>query len=95
MSFDPAFRQAGSTRTAFEVQEEKDLEAKAHATNEAIAAKIPNLRDDEDPNRLTPLRAHYLKKQLVKLQVEREVQQLNQKGKIDPVLITTILLSAR
>ncbi|PWN28815.1 hypothetical protein BDZ90DRAFT_208233, partial [Jaminaea rosea] len=32
-----------------------------------------------DPNRLTPLRAHYLKKQLVKLQVEREVQQLNQK----------------
>lgn len=80
MSFDPAFRQAGTTRTSFEVKEEADLEAKARATNEAIAAKIPNLRDATDLNKLTPLRAHYLKKQLVKLQVEKEVQQLNQKG---------------
>lgn len=47
---------------------------------EAVAAKIRNLRDPEDPNKLTPLRAHYLKKTLVRLQVDREVKELSQKG---------------
>ena len=47
---------------------------------EAIAARIPRLRDASDPLKLTPLRAHYLKKALVKLQVETEMQNLSSKG---------------
>lgn len=47
---------------------------------EAIAARIPRLRDASDPLRLTPLRAHYLKKALVKLQVDAEMQNLSSKG---------------
>jgi hypothetical protein len=47
---------------------------------ESIAARIPRLRDPNDPLKLTPLRAHYLKKSLVKLQVDEEMQTLSRKG---------------
>lgn len=47
------------------------------ATIEAIAARIPRLRDHDNPSRLTPLRAHYLKKTLVKLEMEKEIQLLS------------------
>ncbi|KDN51443.1 hypothetical protein K437DRAFT_254863 [Tilletiaria anomala UBC 951] len=40
---------------------------------EAIVARIDGLRDPQDELKLTPLRAHYLKKALVKLQVQKEV----------------------
>jgi hypothetical protein len=57
----------------------RDTDAEA-AVVEAIASRIPRLRDPEHPMRLTPLRAHYLKKTLVKLQVEEEMQSLSRKG---------------
>lgn len=50
---------------------------------EAIAARIPRLRDASDPLKLTPLRAHYLKKTLVKLQVDGEMQTLSSKGELN------------
>lgn len=76
MSVDPAFAQAGYTLP--DAVDERDVQ-RATRSNEAIAAKIPNLRDASDPNKLTPLRAHYLKKTLVKLQVEKEVAQLSKR----------------
>lgn len=68
---DSDFSQAA--RTAIPIGE-TEQEA---ATIEAIAARIPRLRDPDDPSRLTPLRAHYLKKTLVKLEIEKEIQQLS------------------
>lgn len=73
---DPAFRQAGTT-----LQHDVSNDGSAiNATTESIAARIPNLRDPKDANKLTPLRAHYLKKTLVRLQVEKEVDSLTDKG---------------
>lgn len=40
----------------------------------------PALRSPGPPGELTPLRAHYLKKALVQIQIERELMLLNQKG---------------
>lgn len=47
---------------------------------EGIAGRIPRLRDPNDALKLTPLRAHYLKKTLVQLQAEREIKSLSRKG---------------
>lgn len=68
------FAQAGHTNMS--VAEQKT----DSAIIETIAARIPRLRDEEDPLKLTPLRAHYLKKTLVKLQVEMEMESLSNKG---------------
>lgn len=45
-----------------------------------IASRIKGLTDPEDPNKLTPLRAHYLKKHLVALQLLDEIRALSDKG---------------
>jgi hypothetical protein len=68
------FTQAGHTLAPFS-ETKTDT-----ALVEAIAARIPRLRDAIDPLKLTPLRAHYLKKALVKLQVDAEMQSLSNKG---------------
>lgn len=68
------FAQAGHTHSL-----NTDSQADT-AVMEAIAARIPRLRDADDPLKLTPLRAHYLKKTLVRLQVDREMQSLSRKG---------------
>lgn len=57
-----------------------ELDQREEATIEAIASRIPRLRDPEDPQRLTPLRAHYLKKTLVKLQIDKELNTLSRQG---------------
>lgn len=74
---DPAFGRAG--RTINDTHSELDAKARADKI-EAIASQIPGLRNPSDPNALTPLRAHYLKKTLVRLQVDKEVESLAQKG---------------
>lgn len=72
---DPAFSQAGHTiASAHGATREQEA-----ARTQAIAAKIQQLRDPNDPQKLTPLRAHYLKKQLVKLQVQNEMKHLAQR----------------
>jgi hypothetical protein len=70
------FNQAGQTIAPLEPAKTDT------ALVEAIAARIPRLRDAIDPLRLTPLRAHYLKKALVKLQVDAEMQNLSSKGEV-------------
>lgn len=47
---------------------------------EGIVSRIKGLRDPQDPNKLTPLRAHYLKKHLVGLQLNHEIHALSDKG---------------
>jgi len=47
---------------------------------QAIASRINGLVEENDPNKLTPLRAHYLKKCLVGLQLKEEVEMLSDKG---------------
>ena len=54
--------------------------AKDKQSFEAIVKRIANLRDPQDELKLTPLRAHYLKKALVKLQTQHEVELLSQRG---------------
>ncbi|UZJ56201.1 hypothetical protein CBS101457_005521 [Exobasidium rhododendri] len=67
------FTRAGQTNAP-------STESKADfALVESIAARIPRLRDPNDPLKLTPLRAHYLKKSLVKLQVDEEMRTLSRK----------------
>ncbi|CAO1623871.1 unnamed protein product [Sympodiomycopsis kandeliae] len=73
---DPAFGDAG--RTIQDGINTSDAKARSQ-TVEAIAARIPNLRNPNNPNALTPLRAHYLKKTLVRLQVDKEVEALAKK----------------
>lgn len=87
-AIDPAFQDAGRTIQG----DSASTSSNDPAAIEAIAARIPGLRDPNDPNRLTPLRAHYLKKQLVKLQVEKEVQELSQKGVYQRVCANACML---
>ena len=47
---------------------------------EATIKRIEGLKDPHDELKLTPLRAHYLKKALVKLQLQQEVELLSEKG---------------
>ncbi|CEH12080.1 Membrane coat complex Retromer, subunit VPS5/SNX1, Sorting nexins, and related PX domain-containing proteins [Ceraceosorus bombacis] len=56
-----------------------DAQSSRDDSLEGIANRIPRLRDSQDPLKLTPLRAHYLKKTLVQLQAEREIKSLSQK----------------
>jgi hypothetical protein len=70
---DHDFSNAGRTSSST-LDKEQQQEA---ATIEAIAARIPHLRDASNGSRLTPMRAHYLKKTLVRLQIEQEMNMLS------------------
>ncbi|MCO5596355.1 hypothetical protein L7F22_050416 [Adiantum nelumboides] len=71
-AFADAFSQAGHLAAP----EQNESKAESDSV-EAIARRIPRLRDADDPLKLTPLRAHYLKKTLVKLEVDRELKYLS------------------
>ncbi|PWN97790.1 hypothetical protein FA09DRAFT_329956 [Tilletiopsis washingtonensis] len=72
-SIDAAFAHAGTSLAP------PPPSAGADDSAAGVAARIPRLRDGPDDMRLTPLRAHYLKKTLLSLQVEREIKSLSQK----------------
>ncbi|PWN50886.1 hypothetical protein IE53DRAFT_410573 [Violaceomyces palustris] len=71
--YDPAFGSAGTSLESLD----HDLESSRGYTS--ARAALPQLVNPSDPMALTPLRAHYLKKTLLKLQVEREIAQLSTK----------------
>lgn len=81
LGIDPAFAQAGTSSSRH-----ARAASQSDATLDALAARIPDLRDPADPAILTPVRAHYLKKTLIKLQLEKEVAALSQKGAFWPVI---------
>lgn len=72
-TYDPAFASAGTSLAPLIATDD------AIISGQAARASIPNLEDPSNPTALTPLRAHYLKKTLIRLQMEREVAQLNTK----------------
>ncbi|KIS71296.1 uncharacterized protein UMAG_01196 [Mycosarcoma maydis] len=73
-TYDPAFASAGTSLAPVQ-----DGDGDAIISGKAARASIPNLADPNHPAALTPLRAHYLKKTLIRLQMEREVAQLSTK----------------
>ncbi len=72
--YDPAFASAGTSLAPLQGIEDDSV-----ISSKAARASIPTLQDPANPSKLTPLRAHYLKKTLIRLQMEREVVQLNTK----------------
>lgn len=72
--YDPAFASAGTSLAPHEGSADDAI-----ISSKAARASIPQLVDPVDPSALTPLRAHYLKKTLIRLQMEKEVAQLNTK----------------
>ncbi|SJX61278.1 uncharacterized protein SRS1_10273 [Sporisorium reilianum f. sp. reilianum] len=72
--YDPAFASAGTSLAPLQ-----NGDADAIISGKAARASIPNLENKADPSALTPLRAHYLKKTLIRLQMEKEVAQLSTK----------------
>ncbi|CDR87736.1 uncharacterized protein SPSC_03497 [Sporisorium scitamineum] len=72
--YDPAFASAGTWLAPVQ-----DGDNDAIISGKAARASIPNLENKADPSALTPLRAHYLKKTLIRLQMENEVAQLSTK----------------
>ncbi|SNX82586.1 uncharacterized protein MEPE_01292 [Melanopsichium pennsylvanicum] len=72
--YDPAFASAGTSLAPFQANNDNAI-----ISGRAARASIPGLANASDPNALTPLRAHYLKKTLIRLQMEREVAQLSTK----------------
>ncbi|KAJ1032692.1 hypothetical protein NDA16_000714 [Ustilago loliicola] len=71
--YDPAFASAGTSLAPLQATDDAIISGKA------ARASIPNLEDPSNPTSLTPLRAHYLKKTLIRLQMEKEVAQLSTK----------------
>ncbi|GAC97055.1 conserved fungal protein [Pseudozyma hubeiensis SY62] len=71
---DPAFASAGTSLAPLQADNDDAI-----ISGRAARASIPNLANPNDPAALTPLRAHYLKKTLIRLQMEREVAQLSTK----------------
>ncbi|KAN0059708.1 hypothetical protein ACQY0O_008280 [Thecaphora frezii] len=72
-TYDPAFASAGVSLAPHAAKGPSGLAAASKAARVAI----PNLVNNDDPMALTPLRAHYLKKTLIKLQMEKEVAELS------------------
>ncbi|PWZ03194.1 hypothetical protein BCV70DRAFT_197427 [Testicularia cyperi] len=72
--YDPAFASAGTSLAPVQAGD-----SSTSVSSKAARASIPKLEDPKDPSALTPLRAHYLKKTLIRLQLEREVAQLSTK----------------
>ena len=72
--YDPAFASAGTSLAPLQGSDENAI-----ISGKAARASIPGLENASDPSALTPLRAHYLKKTLIRLQMEKEVAQLNTK----------------
>ncbi|KAE8234351.1 hypothetical protein CF326_g611 [Tilletia indica] len=76
-AFDPGFDNAAhSAPTGSTTFGDSKTEYRLSNEQEAIAVRIKGLRDAGDPLKLTPMRAHYLKKALIRLQIENEVKSL-------------------
>lgn len=73
-AYDPAFASAGTSLAPVLDQDDTSI-----ISSKAARASIPQLENRANPAALTPLRSHYLKKTLIRLQMEREVSQLNAK----------------
>lgn len=73
-AYDPAFASAGRSLAV-----NQGVDASASASSKAARAAIPGLENASNPQALTPLRAHYLKKTLIRLQLEKEIAQLSTK----------------
>ena len=73
-AYDPAFASAGTLLAPLQDGDDDTI-----ISGKAARASIPNLESKGNPSALTPLRAHYLKKTLIRLQMEREVAQLSTK----------------
>lgn len=82
--FADAFSQAGHLGEPLREDDQAERDSV-----EAVARRIPRLREANEPLKLTPLRAHYLKKTLVKLEVDRELKSLSTSGEsvTDPTMI--------
>ncbi|CAD6898166.1 unnamed protein product [Tilletia controversa] len=75
--FDPGFDEAAhSAPTGPSAYGDSKTEYRLSNEQETIALRIQGLRDSQDPLKLTPIRAHYLKKALIRLQIENEVKSL-------------------
>ncbi|SPO21681.1 uncharacterized protein UTRI_01164_B [Ustilago trichophora] len=74
VTYDPAFASAGTSLAPLQGGDDNAI-----ISGKAARASIPGLENASDPSALTPLRAHYLKKTLIRLQMEKEVAQLNTK----------------
>ncbi|EST06207.1 protein of unknown function DUF3818, PX-associated [Kalmanozyma brasiliensis GHG001] len=72
--YDAAFASAGTSLAPAPLDD-----GDAIISGKAARASIPGLENASHPSALTPLRAHYLKKTLIRLQMEREVAQLSTK----------------
>lgn len=74
-SYDPAFASAGTSLAPL-----ANAATSVSAASKAARSAIPDIVNPDDPLALTPLRSHYLKKALIKLQLEAELVELNHKG---------------
>ncbi|KAL9934274.1 hypothetical protein V8E36_006730 [Tilletia maclaganii] len=76
-SHDPGFDDAArSAPTGTAAYGDSKTEYRLSDEQESFARRIKGLREAGDPLRLTPVRAHYLKKALIRLQVEGEMRAL-------------------
>ncbi|KAK0528581.1 hypothetical protein OC842_004504 [Tilletia horrida] len=78
--FDPGFDGAAhSVPTGSAAYGDSKTEYRLSDEQEAIAVRIKGLREGNEPLKLTPVRAHYLKKALIRLQVENEMRSLSKR----------------
>ncbi|KAK0553655.1 hypothetical protein OC845_001127 [Tilletia horrida] len=79
-AFDPGFDGAAhSAPTGSAAYGDSKTNYRLSDEQEHVAKRIKGLRDAQDPLKLTPIRAHYLKKALIRLQVENEFRALSKK----------------